>query len=259
MRVTAIVSFLALFAAAGVAATPANAQGVLGRLESDIRQGNDQPAAAPAPLAIPTPPAIPTPLATPAPSASPKVYLGAVALDEAGRGVRITEVRTGSPAQRAGLRPKDLVIGAAGNRVQTLQGLTSILGGLKPGDRMELNVLRGIRTVRLDVVLGAPSAVPHVAERPSIPAAPATAAEAPGTIPPPPTELAAPPSQPVAPPAAADGPALVAPHPVAPPPEAAQPVAPNSPQAQIEELRHRVDQLERRVHELEQALAEKKK
>ena len=74
---------------ASAAATGA-AQNVLGRLESDIRQSNGQPAAA-------------------AP-AVPRVYLGAVALEEGGHGVRIASVRTGGPAQRSGIHPQDLIV-----------------------------------------------------------------------------------------------------------------------------------------------------
>ncbi len=63
----------------GAAAT-GMAQNVLGRLESDIRQANGQPPAAATPAA--------------------RAYLGAIALDEAGHGVRITAIGDGGPAQR---------------------------------------------------------------------------------------------------------------------------------------------------------------
>jgi len=211
------------------AITPGRAQNVLGRLESDIRQANGQPETI---------------------AAAPRVYLGAIALDDAGRGVRITSIRDGGPAQRAGLRAQDIVVGAAGKHIQFLRDLTAILGGMNPDDHLTLDVLRGARTLRINVVLAAPPGAPRSVE-PTIPPPPTgLGAGRTGSIPPPPGEPAAIPSPAAVLPSPADGPALIVP---------SQPVAPNGPQAQIEELRRRVEQLERRVQELERALAEKQK
>jgi hypothetical protein len=210
-----------LFSAIVVACTAATgmAQNVLGRLESDIRQANGQPAVAAAPSA--------------------RAYLGAIALDEGGHGVRITAVGDGGPAQRAGLHARDVVVGAAGKRVQSLGELTAVLGGMHPGDRLALDVLRGARQMHIEVTLGASAAVMHA--QPVPPPLPGAAGGRTDPIPPPPAELA--------PPSPGEGPALIVP----------QPLPPRAAQGQVDELRHRVDQLERRVQELERALAEKQK
>ena len=70
------------------------AQGQLDRLDSDIRAANGSPS-----LAVAT---------------GQRAYLGAVADDNAGRGVRVLSVRSGGPADHAGLRPQDLIVSAAG-------------------------------------------------------------------------------------------------------------------------------------------------
>jgi hypothetical protein len=203
------------------AASPASAQGPLDRLESGIRNSNGQTVTAVA--------------------APQRVYLGAFADNEAGRGVRVLSVRSGGPAERAGLQTQDLVIGAAGRKIQLLEELSTILNALNPGDHLSLDLLRGNKTLRIDVVLGAPPG----ATQPGQPGTPPSVHGAGKTeaLPPPPGE--APPALPP------EGPAIAVPTP--------QPIIPNSPQAQIEELRRRVDQLERRVQELEHVLAAQRK
>ena len=228
-----------VLALAGATTIPAAAQNTLGRLESDIRQANGQPAAA-------VPP-------------GQHVYLGAIVLDDGGRGVRITGLRSGGPAERSGLRTQDLIVDAAGRRIHLLSDLTTILANMNPGDKLVLDVTRGVRTMRIEVVLGTPpGGVPHLAERPTTPppVGPGVgpAAGPTETIPPPPSQDAGhgpsippPPGEVTAPPSSPAGPALEVPQPVA-----------QQRSAQIEDLRHRVEQLEQRVKELERSLAEKK-
>lgn len=214
MKKSWVIGIVALLAVGQGGASPAAAQGELDRLESGIRTSNGQPVAA-----------------------SQRVYLGAVADDSAGRGVWVLSVRSGGPADRAGLQAQDLIIAAAGRKIRLLGELSAILNGLNPGDRLSLELVRGNRPLRTEVVLGAPPGTP-----------PPTGLGAGRTesIPPPPGEVASPPSLTPAPPS--EGPAFSVPN--------RQPFPPNSPQAQIEELRRRVDQLERRIAELERALAE---
>ncbi len=127
------------------AASPASAQGPLDRLESGIRNSNGQTVTAVA--------------------APQRVYLGAFADNEAGRGVRVLSVRSGGPAERAGLQTQDLIIGAAGRKIHLLEELSTILNALNPGDHLSLDLLRGNKTLRIDVVLGAPPAPPSQANR----------------------------------------------------------------------------------------------
>jgi hypothetical protein len=221
MKWTQSAKLLAILAVAGGLAATASAQDVLGRLESEIRQASGQPETA---AKLP-----------------PRVALGVVALNEAGRGVRVASVLNGGAAQQAGLKPKDLIVAAGGKPVQSLADLTSILGDKRPGDRLMLEAIRGENRFHVEVTLaeGPGMAIPPAQPSPPPPTGPgAKPAE---SIPPPPTDLTAP--------KPAEGPALVVP----------QPVAPNSPQAQVDELRRRIDQLEKRVQQLEHDLAEARK
>ena len=135
MKMTSVVGTLAIVVVGIAATSPAAAQNELDRLESDIRASNG-PSAAVAPVQRP--------------------YLGAFADDDAGRGVRVLSVRSGGPADRAGLQPQDLIVGAQGRKIQRLSQLTEILDGLKPGDHLSLELLRGIRPLPTVVVLGTP-------------------------------------------------------------------------------------------------------
>jgi hypothetical protein len=171
-----------------------------------------------------------------------RVYLGAVADDDAGRGVRVLSVRSGGPADRAGLQPQDLIVGAAGRRIHLLSELSAILNGLNPGDRLSLEAVRGNRPLRIEVVMGAARGM----LQPGTPPPTGLGAGPTESIPPPPGDT-------LPPPAASEGPSLAAPgNPFTPYPA-------NNPQAQIEQLRRRVDQLERRVEDLERALAESRR
>ncbi len=229
MKMTSIVGTLALLVAGIAATSPATAQNELDRLESDIRASNGSSAAV-------------------APAQRP--YLGAFADDDASRGVRVLSVRSGGPADRAGLQPQDLIVGAAGRKIRQLSQLTEILNSLKPGDHLSLELLRGNRPLPTVVVLGTVPGAGQSAPPAAMPVPPAGATGAGRTepIPPPPGDLSPLPGP-------TEGPALVTP---------ANPFAPVNPpvgppggaQTQIEELRHRVDQLEKEVKELHRQLAE---
>jgi hypothetical protein len=207
--------------------SPLAAQGELDRLESGIRAANG--------------PAVRTA------AAIPRVYLGARA-DNDVNGVRVLSVAGGGPADRAGLQARDLVVGAAGRKIRSIEELSTVLGGFRPGDRLAIELLRGNQPLKVDIILAAaPGAAQAGTTLPPVPGMGRTEA-----IPPPPGEaplLPSPGDAPLALPS--DGPAFG--------PPGMQPVAPNSAQAQIEDLRRRVDQLERRVLELERALKDAQK
>ncbi len=231
------IGIVVLLAAGIGGSSPAAAQGELDRLESGIRASSGPPV---------------TPIGGPQ-----RVYLGAMADNDAGRGVILLSVRSGGPADRAGLQAQDLIVGAAGRKIRVLSELTAILSRLNPGDRLAIEYLRGNKPLRAEVLLGAPpgAATPGPFGPPPLPGLGAGRTEA---IPPPPGEAAVSPP-PLAPPP--EAPALAAPTPQGPAFGApdAQPLPPNSAQGQIDELRRRVDRLERRVQELERALADAKR
>lgn len=70
------------------------------------------------------------------------------------RGVRIGGVTPGSPAETAGMKGGDILIGMAGREIADLQAMFEVLSSQKPGDTIELVVLRDGTEVRLQATLG---------------------------------------------------------------------------------------------------------
>ena len=71
-----------------------------------------------------------------------------------GQGVKFAEVRDGSPAAKAGLRGGDVMISFAGMPIKTLYDFTFALREKKPGDRVDVVVLRDGKEVKASVELG---------------------------------------------------------------------------------------------------------
>ena len=76
-------------------------------------------------------------------------------------GAMVGEVTPGSPAENAGLRPRDIVLSVDGKPVAGPAGLVDLIGGAKPGDEVSLKILRKGREMTIKVAL---------AERPARPA-----------------------------------------------------------------------------------------
>lgn len=70
------------------------------------------------------------------------------------KGAVVAEVNRGTPAQRAGLRPNDVVVAINGRPVESAKALTRIVGFEKPGTRATLTVLRGGRREDVAIELG---------------------------------------------------------------------------------------------------------
>ncbi|MDX2120803.1 MAG: M28 family peptidase [Gemmatimonadota bacterium] len=97
---------------------------------------------------------VPPPQAA-APGPGYGAYLGTVPdMSENPGGVRLTGVRAGSPAEKAGLRGNDIIIRLGETVVSDLQALTSALRQHKPGDVVELRFLRDGAEQRVSVTLG---------------------------------------------------------------------------------------------------------
>ncbi|MDP2208540.1 MAG: M28 family peptidase [Bacteroidota bacterium] len=69
------------------------------------------------------------------------------------KGMRISGTRAGSPAERAGLKANDIILMFGGKSVKNIYDLTSLLGDYKPGDEVEVVVLRGEETLTMKATL----------------------------------------------------------------------------------------------------------
>ena len=68
-------------------------------------------------------------------------------------GVRVGGVRVGSPADKAGVRQGDVIVTFGGLTVRTLEDFTFALRGRRPGDRVEVTVVREGAEQRVEAVL----------------------------------------------------------------------------------------------------------
>jgi hypothetical protein len=83
-------------------------------------------------------------------------YLGSIPEFGAGEeGVRLAGVQDGSPAAFAGLREGDVIIKLAEMKIQNLEDLTTALRSKKPGDSVEITILRNSQPLTLKATLRA--------------------------------------------------------------------------------------------------------
>ena len=68
-------------------------------------------------------------------------------------GVVVMQVETPSPAAEAGIQPGDIVIAFNGQETATAEELIAALRNTKPGDRVQLTVLRGANTQQITVTV----------------------------------------------------------------------------------------------------------
>jgi hypothetical protein len=97
--------------------------------------------------------------AAPAPVASgtgSNVYLGSI--PDMGspeiKGLKLTGVRAGSPADSGGIKAGDIIVEFGGKPVSDLQTYSDALYSYKPGDVVEVVVVRGTERLKLSVKLG---------------------------------------------------------------------------------------------------------
>jgi S1-C subfamily serine protease len=68
-------------------------------------------------------------------------------------GVRFADIRPGSPAAKAGLKPGDVLTEFDGKPIQNLYDFTYALRAKKPGQEVLVKVLRGDQTIEAKVLL----------------------------------------------------------------------------------------------------------
>jgi S1-C subfamily serine protease len=84
--------------------------------------------------------------------ASPAAYLGAEIKDGSG-GVAVVSVSAGGPAERAELKPGDVITALDGTDTPTSKALLGAIATHAPGDRVSLTVVRGSDTLDLEAKL----------------------------------------------------------------------------------------------------------
>ena len=83
-----------------------------------------------------------------------RVYLGTIPdYSEELKGVKLTGVRDGSPAEKAGIRGGDIIVEFGGKQIANVYDYTYALQQHKPGDVVILVVLRGNKRITLQVTL----------------------------------------------------------------------------------------------------------
>ena len=90
-------------------------------------------------------------------------YLGTIpdysAMESSSGGVKLADVRGGGPADKAGIKGGDLLVEMAGTRIENLYDMTFALQDHKPGETVDVVVLRDGKRVTLRATLGSRAAV----------------------------------------------------------------------------------------------------
>ncbi len=82
-------------------------------------------------------------------------YLGTIPdMSDSPGGVRLSGVRSGGPADRAGIRAGDIIVQIAQFEVSDLYAMTEALQALEPGDTVTIKVRRDDRVIEIEATLG---------------------------------------------------------------------------------------------------------
>ncbi len=81
-------------------------------------------------------------------------YLG-VGVESAANGVKVGQVRSGTPAARAGLRVGDVIVAINGHKVTATAQLQSAIDARKPGDSVTIKYMRNGQAHTVRITLGA--------------------------------------------------------------------------------------------------------
>ncbi len=82
-------------------------------------------------------------------------YLGSIPdMSDSPGGVRLSGVRSGGPADRAGIRAGDIIVQIAQFEVADLYAMTEALQALKPGDTVTIKLRRDDQVIEVEATLG---------------------------------------------------------------------------------------------------------
>ena len=85
-----------------------------------------------------------------------RAYLGTIPDYAAGgsKGMLLSGVAKGGPAEKAGLKGGDIIVNLAGKKIENIYDYTNAIGALKIGEPAEVTVLRKDKTLKLKIVPG---------------------------------------------------------------------------------------------------------
>ena len=83
------------------------------------------------------------------------------------KGALITKVEAGSPSSKAGLRPKDLIVGINGQEIASADQVVGLVAGATPETPLQLQIRRNSRPLTLSLVIEQPA--PSLAEAQAAP------------------------------------------------------------------------------------------
>ena len=89
--------------------------------------------------------------------------------NHSGDGVEAEEVSEGSPAEKAGMKAKDVILEIGGEKVKDMEAYMAAMRKFKPGDKTKLKVMRGKDPVTLEVEFAATGGGPPSTEKKSEP------------------------------------------------------------------------------------------
>jgi len=82
-------------------------------------------------------------------------YLGTVPdFSPVDRGIKLSGVKAGSPAAAAGIQGGDVIVGWNGRPILNMQDYAQALKSQRPGDRVEIEIVRDRRTITVAITLG---------------------------------------------------------------------------------------------------------
>jgi predicted metalloprotease with PDZ domain len=117
-------------------------------------------------------------------SAQEKGALGVTMSDNKPGGVLVTSVLAGSPAAKIGLQAGDRILSINGQQTDNYRDVERVTASHKPGDKVELMVVRGAWRTKLTAILGPKGAVFTAAPKTVAPPRPIPTAEDPHYAPP---------------------------------------------------------------------------